>query len=107
MNEDDIGIDSPDGGAGITCNVRANSNTRRIQRSTRASAEPGSTIRVSISFNSERGGKNSARILAYIDPITGKGIVRMGMFDTSSSAIGKEVGKQLVWETERPVWKGK
>lgn len=45
-----------------------------------------------------------ARILAFIDPITGKLVVRMGMWDVSRSTRGAEVGPQVVYESEAPVY---
>ena len=106
-DEESLGVDSPDGGDGIECQVRATRAGVGVRRHVRMGANPGNAIRVSIHFGGGGNSKNSARILVFVDPLTGKGIVRMGMFDLSKNRRGKEIGKQLVWETDTPVWKGK
>lgn len=104
IDEESIGIDSPDGGDGITCRVGTTTSTGGRSRTARIHAEPGNAIRVSVAFqgaNKRNKSQESARILAFIDPITGAGVVRMGLYKN-----GKEEGKQIVWQTDFPIWKG-
>ncbi len=107
IDESEIGVDSPDNGDGIKCRVHVTSAGGAANRTVRIGALPGNAVRVSISFGRSSKAKASARVLVFVDPLTGKGVVRMGMYDTSKSTSGRETGKQLVWETDTPVWKGK
>lgn len=42
----------------------------------------------------------SARMLAYVDPATGKAMVRLGMYSSPGGKQGHETGQQLVWESD-------
>lgn len=103
INEEDIGIESPDNGTGISVRVSSNSHGRSNQRTLRMSAEPGNAVRVSIGFSGDGASKNkrTVRALVYVDPISGEGCIRIGGFVGS-----REEGKQLVYRTDKPVWKG-
>lgn len=103
-NEEDIGIDSPDGGDGLSCRVSTTTPTGARRRHTQINAEPGNFIRVAVNFKGNGGGKKggkTARILAYVDPLTGKGVIRLGLYDGN-----KEYNRQIMYETDIPVWKG-
>lgn len=91
----------------ITCRVQADGDSRSFQTRSSVRAVPGSAIRVSIVPSRKR--KSSfgrvARILAFVDPLTGKLVVRMGMWDVTRSTKGCEIGPQVVWESDVPVCK--
>lgn len=100
MKESDIGADE-DEGSRLSIRVAIDGDTKRLYRMGCVGGL-GHAIRASIVFNG-RDGKPmelSARLLAFIDPSTGKANVRLGMFDTSKGPRGTEVGQQLVWESD-------
>lgn len=112
-DEDSIGIDDT-AGRGIVCRVQCSGESRRVEKTASVSSVPGSAIRVSIGSGvgaygkrSQRNGlgKKVARLLAYVDPLTGKLVVRMGMYDISKHRKGVEVGPQVVWESDSPICK--
>ena len=93
------------GSGSLTASVQVHGSQRRF--STRASAKlaPGSVIRVSITAGGLRAKKikRAARILAFVDSVTGELVVRMGMYDISRNTKGCEDGPQVVWRSEIPV----
>lgn len=95
------------GSGNLSATVQVHGSQRRF--STRASAKlaPGSVIRVSVvaSGKTSKGNRRAARLLAFVDSVTGDLVVRMGMWDTSRSTKGSEVGPQIVWRSEVPVVK--
>lgn len=103
MNEDDLGEDQPGAGPRLRCKISVDG---RLRRSHQASCPTGlgHCIRASVMFDSPDGKTIpfSARLLAYVDPATGKAVCRLGMFDISKPGKGKEVGQQLVWESDEP-----
>jgi len=84
--------------ATIKCVITDESTGKARQLSAHSSAH------VSVGFVDENGKPLliHARVLAYVDPATGKAVVRLGMFDTSKANRGTEIGKQLIWESDEP-----
>jgi hypothetical protein len=103
-NEEDIGVEGEDGG-GLFARVQVDGSSRRYERRATAGLAPGSAIRVSIGARKGRGKGlgRVARILAYIDPLTGNLVVRMGMYDITKNRRGSEVGPQVVFTSDTPV----
>lgn len=95
------------GSGNLTATVQVHGSKRRFSNRASAKLEAGSVIRVSIVFGGKgsKTVKRAARILAFVDSVTGEGVVRMGMWDTSRSTKGSEVGPQVVWRSEVPVVK--
>lgn len=91
----------------IAARVQADGQSRSFQQTSSVKAAPGSALRVSITARdgrSKRFGK-TARILAFVDPLTGELVVRMGMWDVTRSTKGHEIGPQVVWRSDVPVCK--
>lgn len=95
------------GSGSLTANVQVHGSQRRFSTRSSAKLAPGSVIRVSVVAGGARAKapKRAARMLAFIDSVTGELVVRMGMWDTSRSTKGSEVGPQIVWRSEVPVVK--
>lgn len=93
------------GSGPLQAHVQVDGKSRSFSTTCSADAAPGSTIRVSIRCGPNKGRRvgKVARVLAFIDPLTGKLIVRMGMFDVSRSTRGAEDGPQVVWDSDGPV----
>lgn len=104
--EDEEAIGS-DGTSGIQWRVQGNGAGSKYQRSGSVASSSGSVIRVSVgpSHGKKSGVRCVSRLLAFVDPLTGKLVVRMGMWDVSRSTKGHEVGPQVVWESDVPVCK--
>lgn len=103
-DEESIGVDSPDQGTGISCRVSTTTNSGSRRRDTRIQSEPGNFLRCSVGFKSVGKSKKSeaeARVLVFVDPLTGNGTIRIGLWKD-----GKEYERQIVYETDIPVWKG-
>ena len=95
------------GDGSLTASVQVHGSQRRFSTRSSAKLAPGSVIRVSVvaSKKGSKGNRRAARLLAFIDSVTGELVVRMGMWDTSRSTKGSEVGPQVVWRSEVPVVK--
>lgn len=100
MDETDIGIDTPDGGTDLQCRVSV-AGGRSYTKTVAMAAAPGHALRVSVTA---RGLKHSARILAFVDPMTGKLVIRMGMFVTDKNGRGNEENEQIIWDSDKPVY---
>lgn len=106
-NEQDEEAIGSDGTSGIQWRVQGSGKASKYQRSGSVASGPGSVIRVSVgpSRGKSSGVRTVSRLLAFVDPLTGKLVVRMGMWDVSRSTKGHEVGPQVVWESDVPVCK--
>lgn len=103
-DEEAIGTD---GIRGLQWRVQASGRVKKTERSGSVDGAPGSVIRVAIgpSNGKRQGVRQVARILAFIDPLNGKLVVRMGMWNVSRSTKGYEEGPQVVWESDTPIVK--
>lgn len=99
IDEDGIGSESPDGGTDIVARV-AVGGKRNYTRTITAKAIPGSAIRLTLHFG---GLKHSARILAFVDPMTGKAVIRMGMLERKGGKVS-EADQQIVWDSDGPIY---
>lgn len=101
-DEEAIGTE---GRGGLFCRVQADGASRGSVRQHHVELRPGSCIRVSVGARRVRGKtvKKVARLLAFVDPITGKLVIRMGMYDISTSTKGHEDGPQIVDVSDAPV----
>lgn len=101
-DEESIGTE---GRGGLFVRVQADGRSRRYQKQSNVEASPGCAVRVSVGLRGKtgRGIKRVARLLAFIDPLTGHLVVRMGMYDISKTKRGQEEGPQIVWNSDVPV----
>lgn len=104
IDEEAIGSE---GSGSLLCRVQVNGKRQRFQKQISADLSPGSTIRVSVGIGGTRirGDAKVARILAFVDPISGKLVVRMGMFNIKKNTRGHEEDQQLVYTSDEPVVK--
>lgn len=104
FDEEGIGVE---GEGSLVCRTQVSGKTRRFQRQIQADLSPGSTVRVSVGVSGTRvrGDAKVARILAFVDPLTGKLIIRMGMYNIKKNTVGHEEDQQLVYESDVPVVK--
>lgn len=98
-DENDIGHSKADGSS-LSCRIHVDAGDRPFQRSASCAAVVGNAIRLVLSFG---GTGVAARLLAYVDPLTGKAVIRMGMFDISDNNRGHEIGDQIVWDSDEPI----
>lgn len=101
-DEEEIGTE---GRGNLWCRVQADGAARSYIKQNYIELQPGCCFRVSIGVRPRGGGRTEkvARVLAFIDPLTGNLVTRMGMFDISETKQGKEVGPQIVDVSDVPV----
>lgn len=101
-DEDSIGIESADGGRDLVCRVYVGgSEGRSFSRAVSTSGKPGRTIRCTLRL---AGYPHTARLLAYVDPMTGQLVVRMGMLKKDKKGRTSEEDEQIVWTSDAPVY---
>ena len=101
-DEENVGVDRVDG-SDIAVRIAVSGRRRRFEKRVEVAAQPGCAIRLSLNFP---GCDSAFRVLAYVDPQTGKAVVRSGEFRVSDTdKRGHEVGTQLVWESDVTIWR--
>jgi len=103
-DEESIGAE---GRSGIRWRVQVDGDRERYERSGAVPARPGYSIRFSLGPAQGRrdGIRKVVRAIAYVDPITGKLVIRMGQWDVSKGTKGEEESQQVVFESDVPICK--
>lgn len=104
--QNEPGVDSPVSRPGLTIRVGV-SSARVFQKVVGCRGAPGDSVKATICFRGLDGKfiPERARILAFIDPLTGKAVVRMGMVkNDDETGSGQEVDSQVVWNSDVPVY---
>jgi hypothetical protein len=93
------------GRGGFVCRLQADGSSRSYSKQSHVELAPGSCFRVSVGASGKKRGlpKRVARLLAFVDPLTGHLVVRMGMYDITATTKGAEEGPQIVWTSDAPV----
>ena len=103
-DEEEIAFEGDTGSNGsIMCSI-AVAGREKVTKSFVCQGLPGHKVRTSIWFRFPDGRRDPvmARVYAYIDPSTGQGVMRLGMFSVDG-AKREEIGTQLTWRTDVPI----